>query len=129
MRTVTKSKPERDFFSFMSKRRKYELVLAQIKSILHMACTLQPLFVLWTLTNQTDQFYEGINAKVFRRSIAFAIAVVVTSRSSSFEYTISVHAVHAGAERNVCNIVVSTETPPNFHQFISNAALRVQTIS
>ena len=56
-------------------------------------------------------FYEGINAKVFRRSIAFAIAVVVTSRSSSFEYTISVHAVHAGAERNVCNIVVSTETP------------------
>ena len=56
-------------------------------------------------------FYEGINAKVFRRSIAFAIAVVVTSRSSSFEYTMSVHAVHAGAERNVCNIVVSTETP------------------
>ena len=24
-------------------------------------------------------------------------------------YTMSVHAVHAGAERNVCNIVVSTE--------------------
>ena len=41
------------------------------------------------------------------RSIAFAIAVVVTSCSSSFEYTISVHAVHASAERNVCNIVVS----------------------
>ena len=56
-------------------------------------------------------FYEGINAKVFRRSIAFAIAIVVTSRSSSLEYTISVHAVHAGAERNVCNIVVSAETP------------------
>ena len=56
-------------------------------------------------------FYYGINAKVFRRSIAFAIAVVVTSRSSSFEYTMSVHAVHAGAERNACNIVVSTETP------------------
>ena len=56
-------------------------------------------------------FYEGINAKVFRRSIAFAIAVVVTSRSSSFEYTMSVHVVHAGAERNVCNIVVATETP------------------
>ena len=53
-------------------------------------------------------FYKGINAKVFRRSIAFAIAVVVTSRSSSFEYTISVHEEHAGAERNVCNIV-STE--------------------
>ena len=52
-------------------------------------------------------FYEGINTKVFRRSIAFAFALVVTSHSSSFEYTISVHAVHAGAERNVCNIVVS----------------------
>ena len=42
MRTVTKSNPERDFFSFMSKRRKYAevlLVLVQSKSILHMACT------------------------------------------------------------------------------------------
>ena len=28
-------------------------------------------------------FYEGINTKVFRRSITFAIAVVITSRSSS----------------------------------------------
>ena len=72
-------------------------------------------------------FYEGVNAKVFRRSIAFAIAVVVTSRSSSCEYTMLVHAVHAGAERNVCNIVVSTETPPNHHLSISNAAPRVQT--
>ena len=71
--------------------------------------------------------YEGINAKVFRRSIAFAIAVVVRSRSSSFEYTISVHAVHAGAERNVCNVVVPTETRPNFHQSIANAAPCVQT--
>ena len=42
-------------------------------------------------------FYEGINTKVFRCSIAFAIALAVTSRSSSFEYTMSVHAVHAGA--------------------------------
>ena len=58
-------------------------------------------------------FYEGINAKVFRRSIVFTIVVVETSYSSSVEYTISVHAVHAGAERNVCNIVVSTETPKN----------------
>ena len=49
-------------------------------------------------------FYEyEENTKVFRRSIAFAIALVVTSRSSSFEYTMS---VHVGAERNVCNIVV-----------------------
>ena len=72
-------------------------------------------------------FYEGINANVFRRSIKFAIAVVVTSRSSSFEYTISVHAMRVGSERNVCNIVVSTETPPNFHEPISKAAPRVQT--
>ena len=54
-------------------------------------------------------FYERINAKVFRRSIAFAIAVVVMSRSSSFEYT---KLLHAGAERNVCNIAVSTDPPP-----------------
>ena len=67
-------------------------------------------------------FYEGINAKVFRRSIAFANAVVVTSRSSSFEYTMSIHAC---AERNVCNIVVSTETPPNFLH--PNAAPHLQT--
>ena len=60
--------------------------------------------------NESIMFYEGINTKVFRRSIAFANALVLTSRSSSFEYTMSVHAVHAGAERNVCNIVVSTET-------------------
>ena len=53
-------------------------------------------------------FYEGIHAKVFRRSIAFAIEVVVMPRSSCFEYTIS---AHAGAERNVRNIVVSNETP------------------
>ena len=42
MRTVTKSNPEQDFFSFMSKRRKYADVLpilAHIKNILHMACT------------------------------------------------------------------------------------------
>ena len=41
MRAVTKSNQERDFFSFMSKRRKYAdvlPVLAQNKSILHMAC-------------------------------------------------------------------------------------------
>ena len=49
-------------------------------------------------------FYEGINTKVFRRSMAFAIALVVMSRSSSFKFTMSVHAVHAAAERNVCNI-------------------------
>ena len=42
MRTETKSNNERDFFSFMSRGRKYAdvlLVLAQNKSILHMSCT------------------------------------------------------------------------------------------
>ena len=42
MRTVTKSNPERDFFSLMSKRRKYAdvlPVLAQNKNIFHMTCT------------------------------------------------------------------------------------------
>ena len=55
-------------------------------------------------------------AKVFRRSRAFA--VVVTSRSCSFEYTIL---VHAGSERNVCNIVVSTET----HQTTTNPSQKL----
>ena len=59
----------------------------------------------------TDHVLWRNKYKVFRRSIAFAIAVVVTSRSSSFEYTMSVQAAHAGAERNECKIVVSTETP------------------
>ena len=53
----------------------------------------------------------GNDTKNSRRNSAFAIAIVVTSRSSSFEYTMSVHAVHAAAERDVCYIVVSTETP------------------
>ena len=53
-------------------------------------------------------------AKDLRRSRAFT--VVVTSRSSAFEYTMLVHAVHAGSGRNVCNIVVSTET----HQTTTN---------
>ena len=71
-------------------------------------------------------FYEGINAKVFRRSIAFAIAVVVAPLSGSLEYTISVHAVHAGAERNACNNVVSTKTPQTSTN-PSQTAPRVQT--
>ena len=42
MGIVTKPNPERDFFSFMSKQRKYAdvlSILAQNKGILHMACT------------------------------------------------------------------------------------------
>ena len=42
MRTVTKSNTERDFISFMAKRRKQVdvlPVLAQNKSVLHMVCS------------------------------------------------------------------------------------------
>ena len=60
---------------------------------------------------QNEESMQGINAKVLRRSIAFAIEVSVRSRSSSLEYTMSVHAVYASVEKNECNIVVPTETP------------------
>ena len=110
MRTVTKSNPERNFFSFMSKRRKYANVLpvlAQSKRILHMACKYSsyPSFAR-KKSNRSCSIRNY--AKVFRRSSAFAL--VVTSRSSSFEYIMLVHAVHAGAKRNVYNNVVSAET-------------------
>ena len=102
MRTVIKSNTEWDFFSFLSKWRKYADVLPGFSPE-------QEHFTHGMYQNiKPIMFYERINAKVFRHSIAFVIAVVVTSRSSSFEYTIS---VDAGAERNVCNTVVSTETP------------------
>ena len=71
-------------------------------------------------------FYEGINAKVFRRTIAFAIAVVVTSRSSSLDYTISVHAC---AERNVCKIVVSILKHPQFSTNPSQTLLHVYKLA
>ena len=48
---------------------------------------------------------------------AQSIAVVVTSRSSSLQYTML---VHAGSERNVCNTVVSTDT----HQTTTNFAVK-----
>ena len=117
MRIVTKSNPENDFFSFMSKRRKYIVFrcFANFSSE-------QEYFThgmnITALIRTSDvkkpepiMFYEGLNAKVFRRNIAFGIDVLETSRSSSFKYTMSVHAVHAGAERNVCSFVVSTEVP------------------
>ena len=62
-------------------------------------------------TIEPIMFYEGMMPK-----FSGAIAVVVTSRSNSFEYTMILHVMHAGAERNVCNIVVSTET----HQTTTN---------
>ena len=46
-------------------------------------------------------FYEGINAKVFRHSIPFAIAVVVTLHSSSFESTLSTHSACRHGEKCV----------------------------
>ena len=57
MRTVTKLNTERDFFSFMSKRRKYAdvlPVLAQNKSILHMACSVGHKKI------EPIMYYEGI---------------------------------------------------------------------
>ena len=127
MRTVTKSNPEQDFFSFNVKTKIVCRYFASCSSEqehlthgMYMSVLIRPSDV----KIEPIMFYEVINVKVFSHSIAFAILVVVTSRSSSFEDTIS---VHAGAERNVCDIVVSTETPPNFHQSISNAAPREQT--
>ena len=58
--------------------------------------------------NWTDHVLWRNDANIFRRGGSFAIALVVTSRSSSLEDTMS---VHAGAERNVCIIKVSAETP------------------
>ena len=114
MRTITKSNPERDFSSIMSKSKKVCGSFASFSSEkehftrgMYMTALICPSDV----KIEPIMFYENINAKVFRRKIAFAIAVIVTSHSSSFKYSISIHAVHAGAERNVCNIVVSTETP------------------
>ena len=99
MRTVTKSNTKRDFFSFMSKRRKHADVLPVLAQE-HFTYGMYMTVLIRSL---------DVNTIFFRRSIAFVIALVVTSRSCSFEYTISVHihAVHAGAENNVCNIVVS----------------------
>ena len=116
MRTVTKSNTERDFFSFTSKPRKYAdvlPVLARTRAVYTWHVHDSPYSFFGCKKIETIMFYEGINTKVFRRSIGFAIAVVVMSCSSSFEYTISVHAVHASADRNVCNIVV-----PNHFKYI-----------
>ena len=63
-------------------------------------------------------FYKEL-CQSFQASRAFA--VVVTSRSSSFKYTMLVHAVHAGSERNVCNIEVSTGT----HQTTTNSSQKL----
>ena len=58
--------------------------------------------------NEPIMFYEGMMPKFSGAVLsAFAIAVPVTSHSNFFKYAML---VHAGAERNVCNIVVSTET-------------------
>ena len=109
-------KPRTGFLQFHVKTKKVckcFASLSQNKRILHMACVtalIRPSHEKRSNRSCSIRNY----AKVFRRIRAFA--VVVTSRSSSFEYTLLVHAVHAGSERNVCNIVVSTET----HQTTTN---------
>ena len=85
MRTVAKLNPERDFFSFLSKRRKYAYVFSSFsleqEHFTH-GLYMTALICLSDVKIEPIMFYEGINAKTFRRSIAFAVAVVVTSRSS-----------------------------------------------
>ena len=56
--------------------------------VMYMTALIRPLDV----KIEPIMFYEGIIAKVFRRSISFAIAAVVTSCSSSLEYVLPVHA-------------------------------------
>ena len=110
MRIVTKSNTERDFFIFMRTKkvcRCFGSLSSEQEQFTHGMYMTALIGSLDVKKIEPIMFYEGTNTKVFRRSITFAITLVVTSHSSSFEYTISVHAVHASAERNVCNIVVS----------------------
>ena len=69
MKTVTKSNPERDFFSFMSKRKKVCRCFASFSSEqehfthgMYMTALIHPL----DIKNEPIMFYEAINAKVFR---------------------------------------------------------------
>ena len=114
MRTVTKSNPERDFFSFMSKRRKYAICQFLLRTRAFYAWHVHdsPYSSFQRKKIEPILFYEGMNANVFRRSIAFV--VVVMPHSGSFEYTIS---VHAGVERNViyCSIYQDTPKLPPIH--------------
>ena len=117
MTTVTKANPKRDIFGFMSKRRKYAIFFASFSS--EQAHFTHGMYITALIrASQVKKSNRSCSirnyAKVFRRCRAFP--VVVMSRSSSFEYTMLVHAVHAGSERNVCNIVVSTES----HQTTTN---------
>ena len=62
--------------------------------------------------NRTDHVLWRNTAKVFRRCSSYAIALVVTSRSSSFEYTMSVHAVHKLAHLTPPHSKFSPPRPP-----------------
>ena len=78
--------------------------------------------------NRTGYVLWRNDAKVFRRNSTLAITLVVTSRSSSFEYTMSVHTCSACSRGEKCVLYCSIYwNTPNHHQSISNAAPRVQT--
>ena len=110
--------PRSGFFQFYVKTRKvcrcFASFSSEQKHFTH-GMYIKALILPSDIKNRTDNVLWRNYAKDFRRNSAFAIVVAVTSRSSSLEYTMS---VHAGAERNVCNTVVSTNT----HQTTTNFA-------
>ena len=83
---VTKSNSKTEFLQFFVKTKKVCICFANFSSEqehfthgMYITALIRPSDV-----KKTNRSYsmKGINAKVFRRSIAFAIAVVVTSHSS-----------------------------------------------
>ena len=61
---------------------------------------------------RTDHARWRNGAKVFRRCSSYAIALVVTSCSSSYEYSMSVHAVHKLAHFTPPHSKFSPPRPP-----------------
>ena len=123
-------KPRAGFLQFNVKTKKVCICFASFSSEQeHFAhdVYIAALYSSFGLKKRTYNVLWRNDAKNFRRNSALAIAVVVMSRSSTFEYTMSIHAVHAGTERKFvlyCSIYWNT---PNHHQSISNATPRVQT--
>ena len=110
MRTVTKSNTEQDFFSFISKRRKYAdvlPVLAQNKSIYTWHVHNSPYSSFGRKKIELIMHYEGMLSK-----FSGAVAPLPSSRSSSFEFTMSVHAVHKLAHFTPPHSKCSPPVPP-----------------
>ena len=111
MRTVTKSNPEREFFSLMSKRRKYTYMCSYFASFSSEQEHFTLGMYMTTLIRPSDVTKSNRSCSMKEKMAKFSAQYRLLHRASSFEYTMSVHAVHAGAERKVCYIVVYTETP------------------